>query len=412
VPSESTTRMRPPNIGRPHESTAAASATGLVLAAWHRDQGDADPGQKLRDWVWDKLQPRFPEAKVVLLSPDGATAMFPWAALPGKQPGTFLIDETALATIPIPQLVPELLNFAGHRGPSKAADEKPSLLVVGDVDFGGDPGADEQIAMNRGAARGNSELYWPALPGTRQEVAAVQEAFSRRFEYGRVRALSKSDATKSAVRHEATNYQYLHFSTHGFFAPPQVRSALVHDPSAARRLGLASFASAGRDVTGFHPGLLSGLVLTGANLAPAEGKDDGILTALEVENLDLRNVQLATLSACETGLGATAGGEGLLGLQRSFQLGGAKTVVASLWKVPDKATEVLMSRFYENLWEKKMSKIEALREAQRWLLHEGPKQPGLLRGLELPSSAEEPASPTAGLSPRYWAAFVLSGDWR
>jgi len=119
-----------------------------------------------------------------------------------------------------------------------------------------------------------------------------------------------------------------------------------------------------------------------------------------------------TLSACETGLGKSAGGEGLLGLQRAFQTAGAKTVVASLWKVPDKATQLLMSRFYDNLWQKKMSKIEALREAQRWLLHEGSKQPGLSRGLELPSSAEEPASQAAGLSPRYWAAFVLSGDWR
>jgi CHAT domain-containing protein len=71
-----------------------------------------------------------------------------------------------------------------------------------------------------------------------------------------------------------------------------------------------------------------------------------------------------------------------------------------------------MSRFYDNLWRKKMSKIEALREAQRWLLHEGPKQPGLLRGLEFsPRPAETPSS-TAGLSPRYWAAFELSGDWR
>ena len=166
-----------------------------------------------------------------------------------------------------------------------------------------------------------------------------------------------------------------------------------------------------QDVTGYHPGLLSGLVLAGANRPAEEGKDDGILTALEVEQMDLSRVKLATLSACETGLGQTAGGEGLLGLQRAFQIAGAKTVVAGLWKVPDKATQLLMARFYDNLWQKKMSKLEALSKAQRWLLHDGPKQPGLTRGLQLDGDPDQSNGPGL-LPPFYWAAFVLSGDWR
>jgi CHAT domain-containing protein len=105
-------------------------------------------------------------------------------------------------------------------------------------------------------------------------------------------------------------------------------------------------------VIGWHPGLLSGLAFAGVNTAPekrAEGEDDGILTATEVAGLDLRDVEMATLSACDTGLGAVAGGEGALGLQRAFQVAGARTTVTSLWKVPDRATKELMIRFYDNL---------------------------------------------------------------
>ena len=124
-------------------------------------------------------------------------------------------------------------------------------------------------------------------------------------------------------------------------------------------------------------------MLAGANRPQEEGKEDGILTALEVGQLDLSRVELATLSACETGLGTAAGGEGVLGLQRAFQLAGAKSVVAGLWKIPDQATQLLMARFYDNLWQQRMSKLEALRQAQMWLLNDASKQVGLKRGLEL-----------------------------
>ena len=123
---------------------------------------------------------------------------------------------------------------------------------------------------------------------------------------------------------------------------------------------------------------MSGLALAGANNTPDADHDDGILTAAEVESLDLRGVDLALLSACETGLGNVAGGEGLLGLQRAFQVAGARSVVASLWQVSDDATRALMERFYDNLWQKEMSRLESLREAQLWMLKEGQHR-GLVR---------------------------------
>jgi CHAT domain-containing protein len=158
-----------------------------------------------------------------------------------------------------------------------------------------------------------------------------------------------------------------------------------------------------RQVVGEHPGLLSGIVFAGAN-AP-DKKTEAILTALEVGEMELRGVELVVLSACETGLGRVAGGEGVLGLQRAFQVAEARTTVTSLWKVSDRETQRLMSRFYENLWDKKMSRVEALRQAQLWMLREGHKGDGKTRGLELPADATT-------VPPQYWAAFVLSGDWR
>jgi CHAT domain-containing protein len=155
------------------------------------------------------------------------------------------------------------------------------------------------------------------------------------------------------------------------------------------------------EVIGLHPGLLSGLVLAGANRDAA-----GILTALEVAELDLRGVDLAVLSACETGLGAVAGGEGVLGLQRAFQVAGARTVVASLWAVDDQWTRELMEQFYDNLWRAKLPRLEALRQAQLAVLREGPK-----RQL-VPPREEELSDGPARTPPHYWAAFVLSGDWR
>ena len=126
------------------------------------------------------------------------------------------------------------------------------------------------------------------------------------------------------------------------------------------------------------PALLSGIAFAGASrtgqppaaVVRAAGRemDDGILTALEVSELDLRNVELAVLSACETGLGRVAGGEGVLGLQRAFQTAGARASITSLWKVDDTATQILMTEFYTNLWQKKLGKLESLRQAQLTML--------------------------------------------
>jgi CHAT domain-containing protein len=180
-----------------------------------------------------------------------------------------------------------------------------------------------------------------------------------------------------------------------------------------------------------NPLLLSGLVLSQANRNP----EAGLMTAEEVAALDLRGVELAVLSACETGLGRVADGQGVYGLQRAFQEAGARSLVVSLWSVSDPATSLLMEEFYSQLWSAKPpSKLEALRQAQLKLLRHpeliearqrqlrlvlekqklaegvGMRGPGKISVL-LPQGGKVEAEPSRS-HPAYWAPFVLSGDWR
>jgi CHAT domain-containing protein len=104
-------------------------------------------------------------------------------------------------------------------------------------------------------------------------------------------------------------------------------------------------------------------------------------------------------------LGTVSGGEGVLGLQRAFQVAGVRTTATTLWSVSDAATAALVGRFYENRLGKRMAALEALREAQVWLLNERVKEEeGVLVKLKGNATRRTP--------PRYWAALVLAGDWR
>ena len=386
---------------------AAIEAWRAQLAPGARPP-EHDAGADLRHLVWDKLQPHLTGVKTVLISPaDGATARFPWAALPGKEPGSYLIEDVGLAVVPIPRMVPEMLASAPAASTAeKQSAVEPSLLLLGDVDFNADPGRPSAEALAQAApapGRSGDLLKWPSLPGTRTEMAAIADSFEQGFPDAKLSKLRGERATKSTLAAKLGNYRYVHLATHGFFAPPELKSPLT---AGARSADDAEDQAASIQViAGFQPGLLSGLVLAGANLPTVEGKDDGILTALEVSQLDLSHVDLATLSACETGLGKSAGGEGVLGLQRAFQISGAKSVVATLWTVSDDASRALMIDFYDNLWNKKLSKLEALRQAQLKMLREG-IQRGVVRD-DLPATAKPRRLP-----PYYWAPFVLSGDWR
>jgi CHAT domain-containing protein len=360
------------------------------IGSWREalEQGRA-PGPapaELRKLVWAPLERHLAGAKVVLVSPDRALGRLPFAALPGKEKGRYLLEEVPLAVLPVPQFLPQLLQ---------PAEGKPSLLTLGGVDFGGRPGT------------------WEALPATGPETDGVVASFRAQIKGG-LASLRGAKATKPALAEHLPRHRFAHLATHGYFAPPQMKSALSRDVENGPH-GLF-----GREgITGWHPGLLSGLVLAGANRPTPE--DDGVLTALEIAEMGLSGVELAVLSACQTGLGQEAAGEGMMGLQRAFAVAGCKSVVSSLWSVHDAATAVLMGRFYHHLWEKKLSKLEALRQAQlevlrhpEWVEEQMKKMRGIrgLRGVgkaseEIVAGKKQRRSPVA-----WWAAWQLSGDWR
>jgi CHAT domain-containing protein len=136
--------------------------------------------------------------------------------------------------------------------------------------------------------------------------------------------------------------------------------------------------------------LRSWLVLAGINRwlyreTVPEDAGNCVLLAMDAATLDLAQTELVVLSACESGLGVVQVGEGVLGLRRAFALAGARSVVMSLWQIPDRQTRELMAEFYRRILPGRESRAEALRKAQLTIKREYP-------------------------DPFYWGAFVCEGD--
>jgi len=385
--------------------------------------------RRLRSELWMPLEEHLEDIQHVIISPDTVLGLLPWNALPGGRPTGYLIEEYRITTVPLAAM---LRNSPDDHSNSDAPEN--SLLVMGDIAYDTSPDPRQTPPLSSAVnSRDRIEeidrrtptptMTWTSLPGFKAELSAVEDVHRRRFRDATpVLTLSGTSATEQEFLKQAPRYRTLHVVTHGFFADPEIQSISQADvPTSnlvAPMAGVDPF-SATR-----LPGLLSGLVMSGANSVSADddGLNDGILRALEIEASSMQDVDLVVLSACETGLGPVAGGEGLTGLQRAFHLAGVHSVIASFWKVDDLATQELMRRFYRNLWQERMNKIDALREAQLWILR-NPMQleargvsGAAVRGL-MPISKQVAAGTSTGessglTSPYFWAAFQLSGGWR
>ncbi|HRI61783.1 MAG TPA: CHAT domain-containing protein, partial [Saprospiraceae bacterium] len=333
------------------------------------------------DLVWRPIVPHLSGVKKVYFSPSGLLHRVNLSAIPVSE-DTVLADLCQLVQLgSTRQLVApgtttdfptrDAVLFGGiiYDADSTTVNDsdtiRSSTIFRGELDF----------SMTDTSLRGGS---WKYLKATQKEAADIGDLMRANGFAPAIRSghAATEDFFKS-IGQGTPSPRILHLATHGFFFP---------DP-ASTNVDRRSLEGEPVFKISDHPMIRSGLILANANYAwkgghVPEGKDDGILTAYEISQMNLSGTELVVLSACETGLGQIRGNEGVYGLQRAFKIAGAKYLLMSLWQVPDKHTQELMTIFY-----------------QKWL---GEKQDirAAFRGAQMEMRAKYK-------SPFYWAGFVL-----
>jgi CHAT domain-containing protein len=309
-----------------------------------------EPAAVLAQRLFDPLRAALAGIKQVTVVSEGSIGLLPLGVLPGAG-GKPLIEEFEIGYACSSRRL-SLLNFEEDFGLGGVA------AVFGAPDYG-DVG-DEGLPS------------FEALTETEGECTDIANLLQVEPHLGPA-------ATERALK-QYVSPEILHIATHGFYLPAAMAAAKPTGPHSFLP-GRASLAD---------PLERAGLAFAGANVyvnggLPSEDGDDGILYASEVAGLQLTRTDLVTLSACQTGLGDVETGDGVHGLQRAFTTAGARSVVCSLWEVPDKASRMLFTKFYAEIL-KGRRRGEALRSAVRELVNEFP------------------------LHPIAWGGFVLYGD--
>lgn len=362
-------------------------------------------GIALRRRIWDPIQTHVGGLDRVFLIPDGALHLVNFTAFPAET-GEYLIENGPLI---------QYLSAERDLVRIPRRHEGAGLLALGGVSFDAAAGtpavsapepSDSTLPGERRGARAHSARGGPQpdciefrntrfapLPETAREVEEIASAWGDRSE---TVTLTGARASEAALKKLAPGRRVLHLATHGFFLDAARCGA--EGGATTRGIGVTTGprkAEAGLSSRHWSPLLVSGLALAGANrrLQAKPDQEDGVLMAEEVASLDLSKTEWVVLSACDTGLGKTQAGEGVLGLQRAFQAAGAGAVIMSLWEVDDRTTRAWMRHLYESRFRLGRSTPEAVREADLEVLRDR-RAHGL------------------GTHPFYWAGFVATGDWR
>jgi CHAT domain-containing protein len=318
---------------------------------------------------WGKIAQKLTGVKKVYLSADGIYQKLNLNTLLNPATGKYLLEELDI------QLVTSTRDLVL---PKKASKPHESAVLMGFPAYNIAPDTTQKQPTNIKNQENitNSKTRFfdgetiEELPATKIEVEKLQEILAKTPI--KTTAYVGKEASEPTLK-QVNSPSILHIATHGFFMESSKKEA-----EKELTLGMDS------KKVFENPLLRSGVLLAHAKNAIKQG-GDGVLTAYEAMNLNLDETDLVVLSACDTGLGEVRNGEGVYGLQRAFQTAGAKTVLMSLWKVSDNATQELSVEFYKNLILKKQSKQLAFKNAQNELRLRYPH-------------------------PYYWGAFVMVGE--
>lgn len=310
---------------------------------------------------WGEIAPKLKGVKRLYCSVDGVYQQLNLYSLKNPKTQRYLLDDMQIHLVTSTR---DLLSVN-----TKGSSKSQSAVLVGFPDY---DLTDEPAVEGRATRTGLKAVE--DLPATKDEVTQIATVLENASWSTDV--LLQDAATEEAIK-LVENPTVLHVATHGFFLESKYTSR-------SKVLGID--ASKSRQ----NPMLRSGLLLAGVT-APVDQNsgvvaEDGILTAFEASGLQLDSTELVVLSACETGLGEVINGEGVYGLQRAFQVAGAKSLIMSLWQVSDDPTRELMLNFYKEWSENpEQGKQEAFRKAQQKLKEKYPH-------------------------PFYWGAFILVGE--
>lgn len=356
--------------------TSKALASMLYPARKGAGYDLSSSGIKMYKLIWEPLEPLLKNINRIAYSPAGKLYNIAFHAL-AADTGRLLSDKYELRQL----MSTKLLAYEAKEN----SIEKPgSITLIGNASFSLDSlqiinlyrPVKGKKTVQPGAVKTNNinkQGYWPALPGSAEEIKNISSLFTRNNIP--VKTLTGTDASEQNLKLLSNiSPGVINISTHGFFLPEPDKRKNQLAPSSANVYSRSG-----------NPLLRSGLILSGGNYVwsgkpPVEGTEDGVVTAYEISQLNLSNTKLTVLSACETGLGDVRGTEGVFGLQRAFKLAGVQKLIVSLWKVPDKETSELMILFYTH-----------------WL-----KGNTIRKAFDLAQSDMRKI-----YSPYFWAAFVL-----
>jgi CHAT domain-containing protein/tetratricopeptide (TPR) repeat protein len=317
------------------------------------------------------------ETRHLLIAPDGALNLIPFAALVDER-NQYLVKRYTISHLTSGSDLLRLKTL-------KSSQNAP--LIVANPIFGR---VETETGQNTGPAQAKSSEvvqsgltngFFPPLPSTEREALAIKAMLPESV------VMLRERATEAMLK-QSMAPSVLHIATHGFFlrdqeSPPVKRQGITGDnPLRVSNLQFNQWVAKIE-----NPLLRSGLVLAGANEHRAGAGDDGMLTAMEAASLDLSGTKLVVLSACNTGVGEVKNGEGVYGLRRALVLAGSETQVMSLWPMLDKEMGNLMVGYYRRLL-KGEGRGEALRQIQLEILKQANTQ-----------------------HPYYWASFILAGEW-